>query len=84
MPLAQATGNPPVIHFFERIADARIAAGWRRLKDLNSTEQARQEQVSMNRAVFGALKSRDAVMSHMLVRKHLGSMVASVSFQQDS
>ena len=82
--LAQSTRILVVVHFFKQMVDARIAAGWGRLKDLNSTEQACREWAAMNRAIPDAMKSRDADLSRRLQRKHLGRMVASVSFQQES
>ena len=64
--------------------EAATAAGWERLEDLNSTEQAHQVQVSIRRAICEALKSRAVNLSRKLLRKQLGRMDASVSLQHNS
>ena len=83
MVLARATRNPLLVHFFEEIVAARIAAGWGRLKGLNRTAEDRRAQVASNRVVVEALMARDAELSRKLLRKHLGQMVARVAFQVD-
>lgn len=82
--LAQATRNPLVIHLFEQIVEARVAAGWGRLKSLNSRSEDRERQVAANRAVLEALRMRDGERSRKLLRDHLGQMVASIAYQTNS
>jgi DNA-binding FadR family transcriptional regulator len=81
--IARSTRNPLLIQIFETVIEARKAAGWGRLLSLNDTVAARQGQVRANRRILDALRERDAELARKLLRTHLGSMVAAVTFNAD-
>ena len=76
--LARATRNPLLVHFFEIIIAARVAAGMSKLRHLNDTQERRDAQVARNQAVVDALAVRDAQTSRRLLRRHLSEMVTAV------
>jgi len=81
--IARVTRNPLLVRIFEIIIEAREVAGWGRLKSLNSTPGARKSQAAANRAILESLRERDGDKARRLLRGHLGTMAAVVTFRPD-
>lgn len=77
--MAQATRNPLLIRLFETVIEARAAAGWQKLRELNDTPRARQRQAASNRGLLAALRQRDATKARELLRFNIWRMIATVA-----
>ncbi len=77
--LARATRNPLLVRIFEIIIEARINAGWNKLKHLNDSREAQLAQVASNRRILGALWNRDSALARKLMHEHLWSMISEVA-----
>ena len=77
--IACATRNPLLIRLFETVVEARAAAGWQKLRELNDTDEARRSQVAANRKLLAALRMRDAGAARDQLRLNLWRMIATVA-----
>ena len=77
--VVRSTRNPLLVAIYEMVVAARAKAGWGTLIPLNDRKEQRDEQIAANRAIYQALRERDAEQARQLSHAHLTEMVNTVA-----
>ena len=77
--VARATRNPLLVAMYEMLVAARAKAGWGTLIPLNDRREQRNEQIAGNRAIYEALRARDAERARALSDRNLSRMISTVA-----
>ncbi len=77
--VVRATRNPLLVSMYEMLIAARAKAGWGTLVPLNDRPEQRDAQTAANRAIYEALRDRDAERARALSFHHLSDMIAAAA-----